>query len=135
VVAVDSSVAIAAFATWHEMHEPAHELVRTQPSIPSHALLETYSVLTRLPAPFRAAADVVGAFLEQSFSSDVRLTLDTKAQASLVDSLLDLGVTGGAVYDGLNALTTKAGNGELMTLDRRALTTYRRCGVPARLVS
>ena len=47
---------------------------------------------------------------------------------------LRLGVLGGAVYDGLVALSAAAHGATLLTLDRRALPTYRRCGVPHRLL-
>jgi predicted nucleic acid-binding protein len=135
VVAIDSSVAVAAFAPWHEQHEPAHELVAEGPSIPAHAVLETHSVLTRLPAPFRVAAELAAEFLDRALPLAVRLTLDGKGQRTTVESLNGLGVQGGAVYDGLIALTARAGSAELVTLDRRALTTYRRCDVPARLLA
>jgi hypothetical protein len=39
------------------------------------------------------------------------------------------------VYDALIALTAGAADAELPTLDRRALTTYERCRVQARLLA
>lgn len=80
-IALDSSVVIAGFGTWHEHHERAVEVLRRTPRLPAHAALEAYSVLTRLPDPFRAEP------------------------------------------------------AELVTLDERALATYERCGVQARLLS
>jgi predicted nucleic acid-binding protein len=60
IVAVDSSVLIAALVAWHEHHEPAARNIRTLLQdrtllLPQHAIIETYSVLTRLPSPHRIA--------------------------------------------------------------------------------
>ena len=58
-IAVDSSVAIAAFGEWHALNEPAARLLDGGVAIPTHAQLETYSVLTGFPLPHRAPADLV----------------------------------------------------------------------------
>jgi hypothetical protein len=66
---VDSSVAIAAFGEWHELHEPAVEALAGSPALVAHAALEAYSVLTRLPEPFRAPASTVAGYLAANFAS------------------------------------------------------------------
>jgi hypothetical protein len=38
-----------------------------KPRVPAHVLVESYSVLTRLPPPHRAPADLVAAFLAERF--------------------------------------------------------------------
>jgi predicted nucleic acid-binding protein len=50
VIAIDSSVAIAAFATWNQHHRAALDFLNAEQEalLPAHAALETYSVLTRL---------------------------------------------------------------------------------------
>lgn len=53
--AVDSSVVIAAFATWHEYHVIARKAMTARPRLIAHAAVESYSVLTRLPPPHRAS--------------------------------------------------------------------------------
>jgi predicted nucleic acid-binding protein len=63
-----------------------------------------------------------------------RLTLDRDAQADAPDELSALGIAGGAVYDGLIALTARAAGAELVSLDRRAAETYERCGASVRLL-
>jgi predicted nucleic acid-binding protein len=65
--AVDTSIVVAAFATWHEAHEAARRVLDDAPRIPGHVALEAYSVLTRLPAPHRAPVVQVHAFLEAAF--------------------------------------------------------------------
>jgi hypothetical protein len=49
VKAVDSSVVIAAFATWHEHHGIARTAMVSRPRLIAYAAIESYSVLTRLP--------------------------------------------------------------------------------------
>lgn len=58
-----------------------------------------------------------------------RLTLPHSVQSRAVNELADAGVEGGAVYDGLIALTAREASLELVSLDGRAQTTYRRLGV------
>jgi hypothetical protein len=50
-IAVDTSVVVAAFASWHEGHLAALECLRRDPRLPAHVAIETFSVITRLPAP------------------------------------------------------------------------------------
>jgi predicted nucleic acid-binding protein len=131
--AVDSSVVVAACASWHESHEAASRVVDRRPRLVAHCALEAFSVLTRLPAPHRVAPDLVVAFLQERFP-DEPLALDAARLRRLVPELHELGVAGGAVYDGLVALTAAAHGAVLLTLDRRALLTYRRCGIRHRLI-
>ena len=131
--AVDSSVVVAACASWHEAHEPARSAVDRRPRLIAHCALEAFSVLTRLPAPHRVPPDMVVAFLQDRFP-DEPLTLDATRMHRLVPELHERGVLGGAVYDGLVALSASAHGATLLTLDRRALPTYRRCGIRHRLL-
>ncbi len=61
--------------------------------------------------------------------------LDAEEQARLPARLARIEVAGGAVYDALIALTARAAGAELLTLDRRAMPIYERCGVEAMLVA
>lgn len=87
-----------------------------------------------LPEPFRAEPLVVAEFLDRTFTS-ARLVLDADHQAALPARLAGLGISGGAVYDALIAFTVSAADAEIVTLDRRAFTTYQRCRAPARLLA
>lgn len=125
---VDSGVAIAGFASWHESHDEALAEVAARPQIAAHSMLEVLSVLTRLPAPHRAPVDLVGQFLASAFPEEP-LVLDAAAHRSLVlDRLPSEGITGGAVYDALIAETARHAGATLVTLDARARSTYRRIG-------
>lgn len=132
-IALDSSVVVASFGAWHEHHEAARGVLAARPRLAAHAGLEAYSVLTRLPEPFRAEPSLVAAFLEHTFPTE-RLLLDAGRQAALPTQLAELGIAGGPVYDALIALTASAIGAELVTLDRRALRNYRRCRVQARML-
>jgi len=134
VIALDSSVVIASFGAWHEHHTPARGALRDAPSIAAHVALEAYSVLTRLPNPYRARPAIVIEFLARTFPGP-RLALDLDGQTGLPERLAGLGVVGGAAHDGLIALTARAAGATLLTLDRRAAATYRRCEVETRLLA
>lgn len=131
--AVDSSVAIPAYATWHPAHERARAIVEAGVSIPAHAALETYSVVTRLPPPHRGRPDHVLSFLRESFGSEW-LTLSGGAVRDLIAELASRGIHGGPTYDGLIAATVKAAGGRLLTRDLRAKSTYELLGIDVEFV-
>jgi predicted nucleic acid-binding protein len=133
VIAVDTSVVVAGFASWHEGHGPAAAALARGPRVPAHVLIETYSVLTRLPAPHRAPSDIVAAFLAQRFRQ-TPLTLPPRSWPRLLDQVAELGVTGGAVYDALVAATARHAGATLLTRDRRATAVYEKVGVSYELV-
>jgi predicted nucleic acid-binding protein len=132
--AVDSSVVVAACASWHEAHESACRVLDRRPRLVAHCALEAFSVLTRLPSPHRIPPELVVAFLQDRFA-DEPLALDSARLHRLVPDLHELGVAGGAVYDGLVALSAATHGATLLTLDGRAVPTYRRCGVRHRLLT
>jgi predicted nucleic acid-binding protein len=98
-----------------------------------HCALEAYSVLTRLPAPHRAPADLVRDFLAARFDAPF-LRLDASAYREFLLRLPDHGISGGASYDALVAATVARHGAELVTCDRRAVPVYERYGVRVRLV-
>lgn len=132
---IDSGVAIAAFATWHEAHEVARSEVAARPHLAAHSMVEVMSVLTRLPAPHRVAPMLVARFLDGAFADDP-LTLDGRAHRWLLTRALpEAGIAGGAVYDALIAETVRLAGGTLVTLDARARQTYDRIGCPVDYLS
>ncbi len=131
--ALDSSVVVAAFASWHEKHAAARKAVDAGARLVDHAALEAFSVLTRLPAPHRAPADLVGRFLTARFKGSL-LRLDARKYRAFVAGLPGLGISGGAVYDALIATTALDHDATLLTCDRRARLVYDRIGVRVQLV-
>jgi predicted nucleic acid-binding protein len=124
----DSSVVIAAFASWHQHHEAAARALRDVRDLVGHVALETYSVLTRLPEPLRAEPALVARYLREDFSGE-RLLLAEPEQRALIGRLADLSISGGAVYDALVAVTAEHHGHRLISCDRRAAMTYERLGI------
>jgi predicted nucleic acid-binding protein len=128
-VTADSSVLVAAFATWHERHDEARRKIREVHDLVAQAELEAYSVLTRLPEPFRMRPAIVAQFLGQFAGR--RLVLGASARGRLVHRLAELELTGGAAYDALIGATAAAHAVPLLTLDQRAARVYERVGASA----
>ena len=62
------------------------------------------------------------------------LTLSANGYAQLLDVAGAEEIAGGAVYDALVAATAREARVTLLTLDRRAIATYRLLGADYRLV-
>ena len=133
-IAVDTSVVVAAFASWHEGHRTAAAALARKPRVPTHVLVETFSVLTRLPTPHRAPANLVAAFLAERFTQ-VPLALPPRAHLRLIEQAAAAGLTGGSIHDALIAATVLHAQVPLLTRDRRALATYEKLGVDYQLIS
>jgi predicted nucleic acid-binding protein len=134
VITADTSVVVAGFASWHEGHRAALSALARVRRIPAHVLIESYSVLTRLPPPHRAPAEVVSDFLTQRFRM-APLTLPPRAYSALVAAAPQAGLTGGSVYDALIAVTARHARATLLTRDRRAIVVYERLGTRYDLLS
>lgn len=132
--AVDSGVIVAAFASWHEAHADAADEVRGRPRVAAHALLEAYSVLTRLPSPHRAPAALAAEFLSAAFPDDPLVLTPAQHRTFVTSQLEELQIAGGACYDALIAETVRSAQGTVVTLDLRALRTYRKIGCPAEIL-
>lgn len=119
----DTSVLVAALTAWHPLHDVAADcLSHRVAALPAHVLIETYSVLTRLPAPHRVSPEDAGQAI-----SGLRfeiVTLPGKAHGELVAALARAGVRGGAIYDALVAATARRHDLTLITADRRARPVY-----------
>ncbi len=124
----DSSVVIAAFASWNRHHDAAIEALGDTRDLMAHAELESYSVLTRLPEPFRAAPALVAEYLREDFPGKRMVVPDAERRA-LLTRFADLSIAGGAVYDAIVAATAAHHGHRLLSCDRRAASTYDRLGV------
>lgn len=122
----DTSVLVAAFARWHEAHTAAATAVRSSDALVDHVAVETFSVLTRLPPPQRVAPDLVVAFLDRHYPG---ARLPGAPSMDVLGTAKDAGITGGAVYDLLVGLSARDAGATLVSLDRRAATTYAAAGV------
>jgi predicted nucleic acid-binding protein len=124
----DSSVVIAAFASWNQHHELAIAALGETTDLVAHAELESYSVLTRLPEPFRAEPALVAEYLREDYPGE-RMVLPESERRALVSRFARLSIAGGAVYDAMVAATAAYHGRRLLSCDRRAAPTYDRVGV------
>lgn len=106
-IAFDSSVIVAAILGWHESHAAAARAVeRALDSaegaiLPVHALIESYAVLTGLPAPHRLSPSDALTLLQENFG-EVRLASFPSREAwSLLRGLAGQQLSGGVTYDAL----------------------------------
>ena len=131
---VDASVAVALTVADHEHHEGTFRALGDRRlGLAGHAAFETFSVLTRLPAPARRTPATVARLLAGNFPHT--RFLGAQAAVSLLAELATWGIGGGAVYDALvGACATEHGL-VLATRDRRALETYRVLDVRVELVA
>jgi PIN domain len=102
--------------------------------LPNHVAVEVYSVLTRMPGGLAVPAETAASIVTRRFNG-APLRLRAAESASLLETLAAASVFGGASYDGLVALEAKAHGCTMLTLDRRAQSTYRRLGVPFRMIA
>ena len=131
--AADSSVTVAALLIGHPEHDAAADALAASDVTIAHAALETYSVLTRLPAPHRVDGRTAATVLAERTPTS-HVTLSASKHAKVASRLAGAGVSGGATYDGLIALTALEHGLELLTRDRRAERTYRALQVPYTLL-
>jgi len=125
--APDTSVVVAAFASWHEHHAVADERLGRLSRLIAHVATETVSTLTRLPDPFRVEAASVWEFLQQRFRGEW-IAPNPNQHRDILGTAIGRGVSGGAIYDAMIAGIAVAGGLTLLSLDRRAEPTYRRIG-------
>lgn len=129
----DTSVAVPAVLASHEAHRATNEAIGERlVELPTHAALETYSVLTRLPADARLAPGDAAVLLAERFGRAVMLP--QRVQANVLGELAGRGVAGGAVYDALIAITTRTAGATLLTRDRRAAATYARLDLDVEMI-
>ncbi len=131
---VDTSVAVALMVADHRDHEASLKGVGSRRrGLAGHAAFETFSVLTRLPAPARRTPATVARMLTTNFPHS--RFLGTEAATALLADLPGMGIAGGAVYDALVGAVAAEHGLPLITRDRRALETYRMLGVDVELLA
>ena len=125
--AVDTSCMVAAVCSWHEHHEPAGRALERrlgrgeQLTVAVHALVETYAVLTRLPAPHRLAPGDAWTLIHANFVRRAAvIALDGDTQVSLLGRLAAAAIGGGRSYDAVIAeCARQAKAATLLTLNPR----------------
>lgn len=126
--APDTSVLVAGFDSSHPFHEHAQKAlgeVRLRGRLVAHTLAETFAVLTAA-GPYALPGATVLAYLDR-FLDREPIALEPTVYAQALGELADAGLVGGAVYDALIAISARDAGATLVSLDRRAAATYRRC--------
>lgn len=122
-VALDTSCLIALLCDWHDRHPKTLRSYQryldrqTRIIIPVHAILECYSVLTRVPPPYRMSAQRAQQLIEGNFAASATIA-GTKPNAiwDLLGFLARHNIGGGQVYDAfIAASAAEAGADVLLT--------------------
>jgi predicted nucleic acid-binding protein len=121
---LDTSCLIPLLAEWHAHHDRTTRSYRTRlargerPVIAIHALLESYSVLTRLPHPVRIEPSTVEQVLTRYFVDAEIAGITANLCWRSIRSLADLNIGGGKIYDAVIAFTVAdAGAAVLLTFN------------------
>ncbi len=69
-IAVDTSIAIAALPPWHDRHADAADTSRDRAAVPAHALIEAYATLNRMPEPLRISCHVAAEAIDATGARD-----------------------------------------------------------------
>lgn len=126
ITALDASVIVAALMSWHKQHEPAAAELSALLAEPGHvilplqALVEAYSVLTRLPSPHRLSAKDARVVLEHSLRRhSTVIGLDGEEGWELIASLSQRQIAGATSHDGvIAACARKGGAQKILTFNR-----------------
>ena len=122
---------VAAVSSWHERHDSAlreigARLDRGESLVAAgHALVETYSVLTRLPPPHRLAPADAWALLDGNFLQEEVAVLPARGYRQLLDQLARASIAGGQAYDAtIAACARESGVETLLTFNRRHFEAF-----------
>src|SRR4051812_40242703 len=120
--AVDSSVIIAGLLSWHDSHQRASQALEKAGRllIPFPVLIESYSVMTRLPSPHRLRPEIAHQLLRDSFSDARIVALSPRKAWTFLEDCVASATAGGRVYDAVIASAAiEAQARELLTLNPR----------------
>lgn len=127
-ITADTSVVVAGLTGWHQAHQPSLQALRGITRLPGHVLVETTSVLTRLPGGRAIAPTDVVHSLCSEFAGEP-LCLSPSGHLEFLQAVARSRIVGGSVYDALVGFTAGVADALLRTRDRRALRTYELIGV------
>ncbi len=125
--ALDANYIVALLLDSHEFHQPTLEdyesrLVRREvPVVPVHSLAEAFSVMTRMPAPYRLTGTVAAKLLERNFARVAEVPdLTGRAMWDLVAEFGASGLSGGLIYGAMIARSAcEAGASVIVTWNMR----------------
>jgi predicted nucleic acid-binding protein len=112
----------------HQFNRQAAEVlpaIRSKGRLIAHTMAEAFSILTRKSNPHPPAR--VLRYLDQ-FLEREPVGLTPASYSKVLETLVEGGVVGGSIYDGLIAATAEQSGLRLLSLDRRAARTYAMLG-------
>ena len=125
IVAVDTNVIVAAYAWWDDRQDAAVRAINRFADektliVPVHALMESYSVLTRLPRRYRATPAEAFRALHITFANVPVAGLSSGDFWPLLETFVSRGISGGRIYDAAIAhVAHEAGAEAILTFNAR----------------
>jgi predicted nucleic acid-binding protein len=128
-VFLDTSVLIAAVIAKHDSHAKALPLLqrvlngKDEGFVAAHSLAEMYSILTKLPPPYRHSPEQALLSIEENVLKYFKIfSLDGSDYAALIRAAAVAGIQGGTVYDAvLLKSAEKANPDRIYTLNLKHL--------------
>jgi len=124
-LALDTSVIVPTLLTWHDRHVSALSLYRAALAegpviVPTRVLVESFSVITRMPAPHQLAPAAAVELLSTNLRGKTRaVDFPADERWHFLEASARAGVSGGAVYDAEIVHTAvAAGARGIVTFDR-----------------
>ncbi len=105
----DTSILVAAFLSNHPKHQACTPWLRQvqnrqiQGYIANHTLAEIYAVLTRLPVKPIISPPIAQQLIQENLKEFESINLATEDYERVIDQMVNLNLTGGAIYDALIA--------------------------------
>lgn len=124
-IAADATVLVAAVVAWHERHRGASAAVETALArralvVPAPALVESYAILTKLPAQHRLAHADAFHLLRSSFSPARLAGARTRDTWSLLRRWSVGAIGGSDAYDAMVVEIAKEAGAKTLLTFRRA---------------
>ena len=130
---LDTSAAITLITPTADAHEAVLRRCRGLTlGLAGHAVVETFSVLTRLPGGLRLSPAGARQVIDANFPASA--FLGPREASRALAALTDAGIAGGSVYDGLVGLAAAAAGVLLVSCDRRAAPTYAALAVRVEMI-
>jgi len=110
----DTSVLVAAIVEPHPLHAPAFSWLKRARAkefdmlIAGHTLAELYAVLTTLPISPRITPGIAGHLIHSDVEALAKMvSLSPSEYSSVVKRMVDLGLSGGVIYDAIIVMAAK----------------------------
>ncbi|MBD1844796.1 PIN domain-containing protein [Cyanobacteria bacterium FACHB-63] len=126
-VLFDTNIIVASLTQGHEMYSRCRAWLdrvaveRTiEGFISTHSLAESYSILTRLPPPYRISPATANYLLIENLAQFTKISLTAEDYQAVIQKVVQLNISGGGIYDALIAQAAlKANVDSLLTFNAR----------------